>query len=220
MSHSRGYTLIELVVALAVLALASVLIAQGVRLGLRAWDSVNARLSRVQAVAVTQQLLRGRLSLLYPYSVPSHSEHSITNSYALIGDTDKLSFSAPGPHAQAGQMLRYRVFLDRGDGPGKLKISWQADPGPGGGQGAGSGEEQETLLDDVDLVAFEYFSHGNLGSGEWLRQWQGQSTPPALVRLRLGFAHGAAGDWPTLVVRPRIDIPADCQFDLVSRRCR
>jgi len=220
MNHSRGYTLVELVVALALLALASVLIAQGVRLGLRAWDSVNQRLTRVQAVGVVQQLLRGRLSQVYPYRAQSGTEQGVTNAYALIGETEKLSFSAPGPHAMAGEMLRYRLYLDRGDGSGKLKISWQADPGPGGEQVPGSGDGEETLLDDVDMVAFEYYAREGQGPGGWLPQWQGQQTPPALVRLRLAFAHGAAGDWPTLVVRPRIDIAADCQFDLVSRRCR
>lgn len=213
MMHARGYTLIELVVALAVLALSSLLMAQGVRFGLRAWGSVDRRLSRAEAVAETQQLLRGRLSQTYPYM-----QQAGAKPYALIGQATELSFSAPGPHGLAGEMLRYRVYLDRLGNAGALKITWQADSGPG--EAMTSSQTDETLLQGVKSATFEYFSRGDQGQGSWMPSWRDRAELPLLVRLNLQFEAGAAGDWPALVIRPRITMPAECRFDSVSRRCR
>lgn len=214
--RQRGYTLIELVVALAVLALASVLIVEGLRFGLRVWDSVDTRLSRADAVLVAQQVLRGRLRQLYPYR-PAASGSTVP--LPLVGQPDELSFSAPGPHALAGQMLRFRIHLEQAGTGQALKLAWRPDPGAGDVD-ASRADSDETLLDGVEGAAFEYFARGDNDQGEWMSSWLGKAEPPLLIRLRLRFVSGASGDWPTLVVHPRLNMAADCQFDPVSRRCR
>ncbi len=204
--RDAGFTLIELVVALAVLALTATLMAEGIRLALRTWDSLNGRMSRMQAIVVAQQLLRGRLSQVYPYRG--------TTPAALLGGTAELSFSAPAPHGAAGPLLRYRIWL----ADGRLKIGWRPDTPEA--VASSSGAQEEALLDGVSSLAFDYFASAGKGPGQWLPAWQDRAGPPQLVRLRLEFAKGDSADWPVFVARPRLDMPVDCQFDLVSRRCR
>lgn len=212
----RGYTLIELIVALAVLALASVLIIEGLRFGLRAWDAVDTRLSRSDSVSVAQQLLRGRLQELYPYK---SSAAARPQPIPLVGQPSEVIFSAPGPHALSGQMLRFRLYLEGAGQIQALKLAWKADSGSATIDSAAP-DSVETLLDGVESAAFEYFARGEHDRGAWMSSWVNQAEPPLLVRLRLRFVTGSAADWPTFVVRPRVTIPADCQFDPVSRRCR
>jgi hypothetical protein len=132
-------------------------------------------------------------------------------------------------------MLRYRIFMDTqasqttvgattaSNGGSKLKIAWRPDvAGVAGEPAAQAGLywREEVLLDDVNGLAFEYFSKPEGSQGIWTESWLRQIDPPLLVRLSVRFASGNADDWPDFVVRPRITAPADCQFDMVSRRCR
>lgn len=217
-NHSfKGYTLIELVVALAILALASLLMIEGARMGTHAWAAVNARLTRVDAIAVAQSVLRLRLQQLYPYR-PSRGAPE--NAYALVGHPADMSFSAPGPRSAPGEMLRYRIYLQPHGATADLKIAWREDTGTEMTDGGIGGWRDESLLDDVADLRVDYLARSENGAGAWTSTWSDQMEPPTLVRVRLKLVHGAVGDWPELVVRPRIDVPADCRFDPVSRKCR
>jgi general secretion pathway protein J len=209
--NSSGFTLIELVVALAVLALASLLVVEALRFGLRTWDSVSDRLARAGAVSIAQEVLRDRMTQMYP-GAPGPSG-------PVQGQAGEVSFTAPGPHALAGRYLRFRIYLDRMAGGGALTLAWQpTDPRSSSDGLPAAGEE--VLLQGVDQVAFDYFARAGSDHGSWTSSWTNPAKLPLLVRLRLHFSKGGEADWPDLVVRPRIDMTAACEFDLVSRRCR
>ena len=209
---SSGYTLIELVVALAILSLTSVLIVEGVRLGTHAWMSVNAKLARADAVSVAQHALRSLLERAYP-SGPGQSEGS-ADQPTMHGTSDEITFTAPGAHSLGGIMFRYRLYLSREAGSQSLQIASQPDDRSKAGS-----DQAESLVDDVADLRIDYLARES-ASGAWQSGWEGRADLPRLIRVKLHFTHGNNGDWPEFVVRPRIDAPVDCHFDLVSRRCR
>jgi prepilin-type N-terminal cleavage/methylation domain-containing protein len=211
-----GYTLIELIVALALMALASLLIVEGIRFGNRAWDAVSRHLSRVDDIALAQHVLRDRLSQTYPARPENQGGQT---RFAIEGGSDELTFSAPAVHAQTAGLLRYRVYWDHGSAARALKISWQRDDDGSASAVDLNGWHDEVLLKDVDAASFEYFERGENRTGHWVPTWLHQAKLPPLVRIKV-TPSGRGDDWPDLVVRLRLDAPADCGFDAVSRQCR
>jgi hypothetical protein len=56
--------------------------------------------------------------------------------------------------------------------------------------------------------------------GRWVDRWNDATQVPRLIRIDVIFAPNDSRRWPSLYVEPRVNTPADCVFDVVSRRCR
>ena len=54
----------------------------------------------------------------------------------------------------------------------------------------------------------------------WHAAWSRMQNPPELVRVRLAFADGDRRIWPELIVRPAVQVNADCIFDAETGACR
>ncbi|MCF1182405.1 prepilin-type N-terminal cleavage/methylation domain-containing protein [Marichromatium gracile] len=217
---TRGFTLLELLVALALLGLIATLVFAGLRLGARTWEAVDARaeaLAELRAVHgfVGRALRQGRaLSLTFEDGV-----HPV-----FAGDSERLEWVAPlSTHVGLPGLHLLRLTRERGPRGEVLMLThwlfhpevlagasgtppWVAladeppAPGaPGEELDLGEGAFGRTLL-LAGPMRFELAYYGTR-EGEpgpaWHRNWLGQPRPPRLVRMRL---RTAALDWPELVV--------------------
>ena len=108
-----GFTLIEVLVSLVLLALLLALLAGGLRYARSTWDA-TARLDEVAAADMVETFLRARLA----EAMPLYEQRKAGMVRALFsGAGDSMSFVAPAPNGPAGTGL-YRYTLEAAAGAG------------------------------------------------------------------------------------------------------
>ena len=210
---ARGFTLIEMVVALAVLGLLAGIVFESLRFGQSSYQRVVRRGAQSWEMFAGQRLVRGLLENAYPQQPIATST---TANHGLQGDIQSISIVARAPLAAGDAGLyKYEIALRRSAaGANDVVIRWHADLG-GASQPVPSTSAEEVLIERVASMQWSYFD-----DGVWLDSWRGKQPLPKLVRLRIGFPAGDARRWPELIVSPRITDDANCAFDVVAQRCR
>ena len=208
MRGDRGYSLLELLIALALIGFIAIAIGSGMRFGARAWERSDAKLDALVRVDGAQSLLRTLLG----QAVPRALDPSIAGDPLLFrGTGERLQFSAVAPSAFAAKGIAQFVLSVEGGRDGKrLVLSWQGLNGP---------HEREVILSGAREVTLAYGALDQHGTIDWTADWTEQSGAPALVRVRASFAD-AATRWPDLIVRTRIMQDPECIYDADTFGCR
>lgn len=215
---TAGFALVELLVALSLLALLAAMLGTGVQLAGRLGGRAATARSAADAVANTQLVLRERLQRLSV--VPPDG---VNPKLALRGLPSALWWEGPpSARAQPDSLHHYRltlmpdrtlalytaVDLDRRIDPADARLlGWTAHP----------------LLREVRSLDIAYFGAASGaardGRPRWTAFWQEQERPPELIRIRLGFAPGDARQWPDLLIRPRATVSATCRINVRTGVC-
>ena len=204
-SHGRryaGFTLLELLVALAVVGLLVVGLNQGVRTGLDLRRDQARRINTTAELDSAARTLRNLLTNLPITPAAALDPVAPPAPLALYGTADRLDFIGDLPTG-LGAVRRADITLGvHGD---RLVLSWRPHKHERGGRAEKPIETE--LLRGVTRLEFAYWDSAPPG-GEagWLTQWDG-SIVPALIRVRLNFAEGNARHWPDLIVAPRLWAP-------------
>lgn len=198
-----GFTLIEMLVALALLALAMAVLAGSVRLSrsvLAAIDRNSAASARLPA----QAYLRSALAATVP---PSTTDTQTAPEPPLEGDATRLRFVTV--HATRAQ-LQGAYVVEVGLSPsrsiaGQLDLVAEQRLLRPASDRAGSPDRQArraVLAANVAGVTFAYF--GATGdtppAWRWFDAWSATARLPRLVRIELTFASGQGRPW-------RLDVP-------------
>jgi general secretion pathway protein J len=215
-----GFTLIEMLVALTLVALMSVAMLEAYRFSQRALAQTTRVDGAIHDVAATQRLLRRVLETAYPFEPGVDATRE--SPHGLVGAASGFSVSAPAPARTGGLGLyRYNFALSS---EGVLEMSWTTDRNGASVAEAGGEVPGEALLTGVESVSIDYLELVERGNGEiepsWHETWVDKVAPPALVRIRVRFPAGDRRAWPELIVAPRISTDANCVFDVVSQMCR
>lgn len=226
--RTQGFTLVEMVVALALLAMLVAGIFEALRFGQRTYSKVVNEGSASWEVLASQQFIRRVLESAYPQEPPSAG---LASGHGLEGDSRTLLVTAPAVLAAGTTgLVRYEILLQparnakqRGTGNDLIVRWWPQSAGNSLASGAAARTE-EVLLDGVAALHWSYLPPAATGTSvaesQWRDDWQGRTALPALIRLRVDFERGDARRWPELLVAPRITDDANCLFDIVAQRCR
>ncbi|HTU67086.1 MAG TPA: prepilin-type N-terminal cleavage/methylation domain-containing protein [Steroidobacteraceae bacterium] len=212
----QGFTLVEMLVALTLVALMSVAMLQAYRFSQRALAQTTRVDAGARDVASAQRLLRRLIEEAYPFEVAQPTTSAVS---PLQGAPAQMSLSAPAPARMGGVgLLRYTVQRT----PARdLSVTWRLDRN---GSAGGERARDETLLDGVQALTIDYLELVERSDGTrepaWRDTWTQRAGLPALVRIRVRFADGDARRWPELIVAPRIMADANCVFDVISQMCR
>jgi general secretion pathway protein J len=231
-TSERGFTLIELIVALTLVGLISVALLGGLRFGTRAWEAGDAHAERIGEIEAVHGLLHRLLTQAY---LPNRrlagggeevEQAAVEGEGAtdFSGTTEQLQFIAPLPsHVGTGGLYNFRL------GPGATKageglvLSWQLYRPEE--TATFDGEEQDTRLLLEDIESFEVGYFGLLDTEDeprWAERWDEESRLPLLVVLRVTYPDEDPRYWPELLVAPRAAVvPAEVSDSLgfgASRR--
>ncbi len=215
-SGAEGFTLVEMLVSLAILSMgASVLLAGLVTAGVFARQSRGEETASA-TVAAAQMILRTRLERMRPVQRLDVSDPTMDSR-----GTDKVfDFYGPSADRDKGQgVQRYRLMLTA---PGDLVLYRAPELSDTLDTAAASvaGWQSTTLLRRVAGFSIAYFgARRNETARAWNNFWSGNSRLPEAVRIHVSFRDGDPRVWPDLIVRPGPTVDVACDPEQSAARC-
>jgi len=203
-SGSEGFTLVELLVAMVLLGLLSVMLFDGLRLGARAATAIGWKTDRTSEIGVAYEFLDKALGDARLLTTSSDAPETAGLPPNFDGDPDAVSFIAipPAQLALGGFQLLHLATEEDGRGTRRLIVSWR-QVNRGGTPLAGAPLRPSILLDQVRSAEFAYFGAADPNAPDgWQERWPARSDLPRLVRLRVVMADGWQA--PDMIVAPRL----------------
>ena len=213
--RTGGFTLIEVLVALALMSLIGTILIESLRMGGHTWQRVTREAANIDEVTRAQEFLRQHLATIYP---PQPATDLSSASESFVGENDTLEFSSSAPGGSDGALARYRFGMSSSD-PGNVEIRYLRERIARFSAQADSWSS-EPLIAHASGLSIQFWEGSTGSSGRWVSHWADAAKLPGLIRIDVQFAPTDSRRWPPLYVEPRVDTRANCAFDVVSRRCR
>jgi general secretion pathway protein J len=217
--RARGFTLVELTVALVLMAAIAAVLFGSLALAARTWDGGEAKAQEVSDMRAAQSYLRAQLSAQYPQRRWKTAELPIM----FAGERDEIRYAAALPERVAeGGIYYFRLALARVDEKSQLVQERVIPDVAATAAPEFSGAERSVLAEGVGELRIAYFGR-DAGVDEseaptWRDRWDDAQRLPLLVRIDVKPVKGAP--WPTLLVEPRRALEAGCPaFDANRGRC-
>ena len=201
MKRVAGFTLLEVLAALVLLALLLVGVYSGIRTAAHSVRSGTASIERLDQIRSAQQFLRRELaqSLAQPIGHTDQGE-----PIYFVGTAREMRYVAPLPGylGKLGPQLQRLQLVDDGHEGLRLELSLVLLP-PDGKPPQPLGEPQ-VLLDHIRDGSFNYRGIDARGAAvPWAPTWADGRLLPQLVSITLRSRDGA--DWPQLDVPLRVN---------------
>lgn len=184
MKRGAGFTLVEMMVALALLALLAALLHGGLRQGTRSWGAVESASDETAALLHTQTLLRemlGGVGEIWPGE----------DRVVLAGSPRGVVFDAVWLGDLPAAAIHRIAFETTTEHPSVLAMRWR--PVNGGA------EDRRNLLDGIETAEWRFFGTKEQDtSPRWHDEWREADRLPRLIEVRLTFSDPRRV-WPPFV---------------------
>lgn len=217
--RARGFTLIEMVVALVLLGTMMVLLYDGLTFALRSWDAGDANGRRTADRRVGENFLRREVAGVFPMRWKDPTQLR----YAFDGKRQVMRFvsSRPAGAAQGGLALAGVSVEEDPKVPGNHNLVMRralADPDAADFSALDSATPS-ILVADVESVEFSYFGAENdFTDPQWSNEWIYPARMPVMIRLAVKGPGGAP--MPDIVIRVMVGEEAGCLESGLQRGCR
>lgn len=198
---SRGFTLLELLIALSLLGLMLVLLFGGLRLGVRSWDAAQGTLDTMGTVRAVEGFLRREFSQIHPYRFKGPDAQPVL---AFLGERERVRFVAPLPERIGGGGLRLMSIALERDAQGQ-RIVWREQPLDAAQPdfSALANAPGQVLISrelaGVEDLGLSYFGRpGDAPAPFWSDRWDDPVQLPQLIRVQVRLRSGEP--WPDFVV--------------------
>jgi general secretion pathway protein J len=215
----RGFTLLELIIALVLLGLLSAVLFGSVKLAGRSTDSGEARAGAAASMRLAQQFLRTNLEAQHPLRMRKMVDWPLL----FAGGSDELRYAARLPTRVAGGGIwYYRLVVKTDTARSPLVLErmipdLQADALPDF-----VNADRSVLAEDIASLKIGYFGREADAAAtvapSWRDQWSDPQRLPLMIRIDVTPKTGAP--WPTLYVSPREAPEAGCRaWDIAREHC-
>jgi len=215
---NAGFTLIELTVALVLLALIASVLYGSLSLAGNSWNRGEAKSQQTGEMRLTEDFLRRTLAAQHPLRFHKVVEQPLY----FLGTGDSLAYAAAMPGRAGGGMYYFRVAVSADGDNSRLTLSRLIPDYAAQRLPEFAGADFSVLADAIDSVRFGYFGR-DPGSADsvsptWRDRWDDPQRLPDLIRVDVKPVNGAP--WPTLIVEPRISPEVGCAtWNPAARRC-
>ena len=192
-----GFTLVEMLVGLALLGLMTLVLFGALRFSIRSWDRAEMKTLQVVDLRIVEGVLRREIGKAFPLRIGLANENKI----AFEGDSKQVHFVTALPaHLSGGglslvalELAEERVEAKQ-ESPGKALVLKHVIP---------DGEtrdfsaldsvleksDRSVLLKGLEDVEFSFFGQDNdQTEASWRNLWASSARTPALLRIKLKFA--------------------------------
>jgi general secretion pathway protein J len=217
----RGFTLVELMVALALFAILSGILFGSLRLAGRSADAGEEKAQASSGMRLASDYLREQLTSQHPQRMRKMLEFPI-----LFGGTaEELRYAATLPgRVGVGGMWYYKLLLSKV--PGKeqtaLVLERVMPDLDALSMPSFNDAERSVLADDIKSLKIAYLGRDRGASQDqaptWRNTWEDTQLLPILVQIEVIPRHGEP--WPPIVVAPRAAPEAGCRaWDTIRVQC-
>jgi general secretion pathway protein J len=214
-----GFTLIELIIALVLLALIASLMFGSLSMAARSWDGGEAKAEAVSSMRQAQSFLREQIEAELPLRVKKAAELPLM----FAGERDEIRYAAAlPPRVQEGGAYFFRLAVMRNGDKSQLVLE-RTIPDPAATQNPEFNSADHTVLaDDIAELHVSYFGRdanaADVDTPTWRDKWDDPQRLPLLMRIDVIPAKGLP--WPTLTVEPRRAPESACaSYDPTRNRC-
>jgi general secretion pathway protein J len=202
--RSAGFTLIEVLLAISLVAMIMALAYGGFRASVRATNSGEVLIEQTNQLRISHQFVRRQLSMVKSL-IMEEGDSLDDPQIRFIGDRDYVRFVAPmpgylsygGPYVQElrierngdAQALVYYYAMLNGYEPGEIEAT-----------------DGIVLLDDVAQGSFRYLgTDPEDESPFWNDYWEDTESLPLAVALEMDLDRGNGLTWPDLIAPVMLD---------------
>jgi general secretion pathway protein J len=225
---SAGFTLIELMLAITLLAVMMGMIYAALTVGVRAWDTGDARVTEASNWRLTERFLRREFGQVFPTRWRGVPQPNIAfeGTKTSLRYVTSLNLEATLQNGGSGG-LQWAEFALMDDGV--LQLNRQAFDSAAqnfDALSAPTAEQLRTLsyappvrlMDNIAGLEINYFgTESDLVEPTWREEWRDLQRLPYLIRLRIETPRGR--DVPELVVPLKVGEEAGCLVAGFTRQC-
>jgi general secretion pathway protein J len=200
---AAGFTLLEMLVGLALLAMLTTGLSPALRLAGQAWESVGRASEASETMLTTQNFLRETIAGAYPaYFTDTNGRRTL----AYAGSPASVALVSPMPiHLGLGGLQILRIGLREHDGQSDLVADWTPLLPNSETLDSSEGAREVVLATGVDHFELHYMGRETLDAPlELFDTWIDRRVLPKLVSIRLTLRDGTA--WPDVLARPMVDL--------------
>lgn len=205
--HDAGFSLLELVVSLSILALLFSFLPGGVRLGARAWEK-SAEIDRLSAVSAAQSFIEQRLSAAVP-ALETNASGELT--IAFTGAEEWISFVGAARNGPAGGAIYKYTIAARPDAQGRrsLIVRHALFDQITSEEGVAAKDVEQVLVPSLGAFSIRYF--GRLDEDlppAWHGTWNRNNALPDLVSINMQGKAGRMSRTQNMIVELKLRPPA------------
>lgn len=201
--RSRGFTLVELLVALTISAMVAGLLANSMSFSLGTADTVQARILDVESFHQAQRAFRRQVQLALPVTMVDDEDFERVD---FAAGAAQLDFVAPMPGLVLGGLL-HRVSMRVDRQSGTLVMAYVPHIADSQSSAIVFESREHILLEGISDANFSYLDTLSLNSSAWVDEWRHAGRLPDLVRLRVTFDSQVDESPAELIVAIKAPIP-------------
>lgn len=213
---AAGFTVVELLVVLTLLAFIMTLLFSGLRLGTKVWESSNVAAEKIYRMQSLQRALGDMIYLAFPLQ-----EQRDADAKPLFeGTRDRIFFAAslpPYPNFGGLHLVTLQIVKDRGEN--RLHLT-RVPYAPGSARTSDDPEFTEVVFSGTEQLVFSYRGTIEGPTNSWESDWHEDSFLPNLVRIEFLDRETRTNVWPDLVFPIAISAEAACIIPDISGLCR
>lgn len=199
-SGNRGFTLIEVMLAILLLAVLLAAAFGGIRSAVKGMDVGEALIDRTNRLRVAQEFLRHQLSRALP--LPFGQERGTGSNFLFQREGDFMRYVAPMPGYLSNGGAYVQTLELSNTRNGKQLLFTHAMLNGFDLDDLDKGEiEPVILMDQIESGRFEYRKLDDEGELEdWSDDWEDPSLTPVMIRIRLKMREEALVGWPDMEI--------------------
>ncbi|TAL50577.1 MAG: prepilin-type N-terminal cleavage/methylation domain-containing protein [Methylovulum sp.] len=199
----RGFTLIEVLIAMTLLSIMVVLLFGTLRICAESWEKGENKIEEVNEVAVVYNFFQRHLSA----AKPLYDDFSVVGqrTFSFQGNAQSLQFVGDFPaSAGRGGLQLFAIQLQDQDAssPDGTFINVTLTPFFPPVEGEELQKEEVTLIKHVRNFSLAYFGPDDTGEASWQNEWLEKETQPQLVKINIEPDNGIY--WPEMIIELKV----------------
>ncbi|HKE48088.1 MAG TPA: prepilin-type N-terminal cleavage/methylation domain-containing protein [Rhodanobacteraceae bacterium] len=206
---SAGFTLLEVMLAIVLLALLLAGTWGAIRTAVHAMHSGEAAIDRTNRLRVAEEFMRRQISRILPLAYGT--DDSTGSNFVFEGKGDFMRFVAPMPgYLSKGGPYVQTLRLEHSRGGGMALVFTDAMlNGFDLEDQKASAMEPAVLLDQIQDGRFEYRTLDDQGElTDWSSEWDDPSVTPVMVRIAITMRPEARVEFPDMEIPLMLDVGA------------